>query len=182
MQVPLSAPVVSSSQSTSASLPQPQRTNASPSLDKVPTWSFITNGYINELRLNPDGESLDVIKISEVVKHNRTLADEFDLATAAMRFEFQFEPSNTSASLQVNKRVQWSDGIQVNVDACASMGMSERFCGLLTHGSDLLLTSVPPLVTSRDNYKSALEELDAASENVDAQIRSGVLEFPASDV
>ncbi len=78
--------------------------------------------------------------------------------------------------------MEWNKGVKVNVDACASMGMSDRFCDLLTHGSDLLLTSVPPLITSRDNYNSAFEELDAASENVDAQVWSGVLEFPASDV
>jgi hypothetical protein len=60
---------------------------ASPSLNKVPIWPFIDQGYINELRPNKDGESLDVIQVSEVHQHNRTLADEFDRATAAMRFE-----------------------------------------------------------------------------------------------
>jgi len=60
--------------------------------------------------------------------------------------------------------------------------MKERFANVLASGSDLLLKSVPVFDSTRDNYSSALEELEAVSTMINEQVSSGILESPFNDV
>ncbi len=52
--------------------------------------------------------------------------------------------------------------------------MEDRFLDMLEFGSDLLLDSVPLFDVSKENYKSALEEVDAVVSMMDEQKASGV--------
>ncbi len=76
----------------------------------------------------------------------------------------------------------WPNGISVNTDKCRELGMKERFANVLASGSDLLLKSVPVFDSTRDNYSSALEELEAVSTMINEQVSSGILESPFNDV
>ena len=119
----------------------------------IAPWLFIDDDRnLCDLTLGPDGNSLQVVIKATLPPLSHALADEFDLASQAMNFAFEFESSEVVNGISTT-RAEWKDGIQVDVKKCRELGMEERFCNLLTSGSDLLLESLPLPDTSRDNYK-----------------------------
>ncbi len=106
-------------------------------------WPFIDEErWLCAFMLDDGQDALRVDRICDLGPCTRPLSDDSDLAAESMRFPFDFQPSSVALD-DDDSRPPWHNGIRVDVDKCASLGMSRRFRDLLSHGSDLLLDSLP---------------------------------------
>jgi hypothetical protein len=110
------------------------------------------------------------------------MSDFFGKAMEWARFEFDFEPASVDLDMFDVNAGAWPNGIKMDTAQCRSWGMKERFANVLDNGSDFLLNKVPMFDINRDNYSSALAELEASSAMIDEQTQSGVLQYPFDDV
>jgi hypothetical protein len=145
-------------------------------------WLYEDKGRIFELVLGPDGESLvsNYVKLAEHVGAN--MADPYGRAMQWSKFPFEFDKAQVDLNTCDVGASRWDAGIHVDIGRCRELGMSQRFVDALDNGVDLLLDKVPLFDITRDNYKSALEELEATTRMVEEQAATGVVQLPFDEV
>ncbi len=145
-------------------------------------WRYVDKGRVFELALGPDGESLVSNFICVYESKGSSLADPSGDAMKWSEFPFEFDSAKADLSVCDVRASKWERGIHVDINKCREMGMAHRFVEALENGVDLLLDKVPVFDITRDNYKSALEELETTSRMVEEQAAAGVVQLPFDEV
>ena len=138
-------------------------------------WQYLTRDQkIWALHL---GDSKDDLKSSLVGEFQPlgSMANVFGKADEWSRFEFEFDEAEAGIN-DLPVASNWNNGISVDTTRCKALGMRKRFVDMLDNGTDLLLDKMPLFDVSRDNYSSALDEIDTTTAMIEEQAASGVLE------
>ena len=161
----------------------PQRAPAdSPADQPNVRWLYVLeDNSLHYLTLGVSTDDLISVEVGSVAQVGDSMANWSGDADEWSRFKFEFEPASVDPTPLLHTE-EWEKGIRVDTQACRKLGMSERFASMLDNGSDLLLDSMPHLDVTRDNYSSALVELDTTTSMIDEQASNGVLEYPSDNV
>ncbi len=143
-------------------------------------WMYVVDNIIWSLQLGDNKDDLKSVLVGEVQNTSAHMADSWGNFSEWSRFQFNFDSANECVN-DLPDRDAWPEGIRVDIQACREMGMESRFLDMLEFGSDLLLESMPVFDVTRENYKSALEEVDAVVTMINEQKESGVIQYPSND-